>query len=400
LTGCGEGKSDMNFQLSPEQQMIAETARKIGAAFGVDYWRRKDSEKSFPSEIWSSICDAGLCGVAIPAEHGGSGLGMLEMALVVENLAAGGAGCTLAQLFMITPIFGGISISRFGTETMKKILLPKIVAGEMHCCMALTEPDAGSNSLAIRSFASPEGSGWRLNGRKIWITGVDAAAKMLVVARTRKIEEVRKRTEGISLFLIDTQRAGISHAPIEKLGTNTLTSSTVFFDNVRVEPEDLLGTLHGGWTELLDVLNTERIVTVAGLVGTVDLAIRIAVPYAENRRIFDGRPIGSYQALQFPLAQAYAESECARLMNYKAAWLFDNGLPYGSQANMAKLIAAQACASATEHAMQTLGGMGYSKDAHLERLWRDCRLFRFAPVSEEMTLNFIAQHDLGMSRSY
>jgi acyl-CoA dehydrogenase len=139
---------------------------------------------------------------------------------------------------------------------------------------------------------------------------------------------------------------------------------------------------------------------VAGLVGTVDLAIRIAVPYAESRRIFGGRPIGSYQALQFPLAQAYAESECARLMNYKAAWLFDNALPYGSQANVAKLIAAQACSSATEHAMQTLGGTGYAKDAHLERLWRDCRLFRFAPVSEEMTLNFIAQHDLGMPRSY
>ena len=381
--------------------MIADTARKIGTAFGLDYWRAKDKDKSFPSEIWSAICDAGLCGVAIPAEYGGGGLGMFDMALVVENLAAGGAGCTLAQLFMITPIFGGIAISRFGSRAHeKKFSSPGSSRGEMHCCMALTEPDAGSNSLAIRSFASPEGSGWRLNGRKIWITGVDAAAKMLVVARTQKLEDVRKKTEGISLFLVDTERTGISHQPIEKLGTNTLTSSNVYFENVRVEPEELLGTLHGGWAELLDVLNTERIVTVAGLVGTVDLAIRIAVPYAESRRIFAGRPIGSYQALQFPLAQSHAESECARLMNYKAAWLFDSGLPYGSQANVAKLIAAQACSAATEHAMQTLGGTGYSKDAHLERLWRDCRLFRFAPVSEEMTLNFIAQHDLGMPRSY
>jgi acyl-CoA dehydrogenase len=390
----------MNFELSPEQQMIAQTAGKIGAAFGLDYWHRKDREKAFPHEIWSAICDAGLCGIAIPVEHGGSGLGMLEMALAVEALAAGGAGSTLAQLFMITPIFGGISVSRFGSEAMKADLLPRIVSGKMHCCMALTEPDAGSNSLAISSFAARDGNGWRLSGRKIWITGVDTAEKMLVVARTRKREEVRKRTEGISLFLIDTRRAGVSHSPIEKLGTNTLMSSSVFFDNVRIEGEELLGTLDAGWPELLDVLNTERIVTVAGLVGTIDLAIHIAVPYAESRKIFDGRPIGSYQGLQFPLAQAYAEGTCARLMNYNAAWLFDNGRPYGSEANMAKLMAAQACAAATERAMQILGGTGYSKDAHLERLWRDCRLFRFAPVSEEMALNYIAQHDLGMPRSY
>jgi acyl-CoA dehydrogenase len=300
---------------------------------------------------------------------------------------------------MITPIFGGLAISRFGTKAMKG-LLPDMVSGKIHCCMALTEPDAGSNSLAIRTFAAPGKSGWRLNGRKIWITGVDIAAKVLVVARTKKLDEVQRKTDGISLFLIDVDRAGLSHAPIEKLGTNTLSSSNVFFEDVHVRPEELLGTLHGAWPELLDVLNTERIVTVAGLVGTVDLAIRTAVAYAADRKVFDGRPIGSYQGVQFPLAQAHAESECARVMNYKAAWRFDNGLPFGSEANIAKLIAARACTAATEHAMQTLGGMGYAKDTHLERLWRDCRLFRFAPVSEEMTLNFIAQHDLGMPRSY
>jgi acyl-CoA dehydrogenase len=380
--------------------MMVETARNIGTSFGLDYWRAKDRDKAFPREMWQAICDAGLCGVAIPAEYGGAGLGMLETALVVESLVAGGAGCTLAQIFMLTPIFGGIALSRFGTEALKKTLLPKIVSGQMHCCMAMTEPDAGSNSLAIRTFATADGNGWLLNGRKVWITGVDIASKMLIVARTRKLEEVRRKTDGISLFMIDTERPGVSHSAIEKLGTHTLSSSNVFFDNVRLDTEDLIGTLDGGWPQLLDVLNTERIVTVAGLVGTVDLAIRLAVAYAGERRVFDGRPIGSYQGLQFPLAQAHAESECARLMNYKAAWLFDNGEPYGSQANVAKLIAAQACSAATESAMQTLGGMGYAKDFHLERLWRDCRLFRFAPVSEEMTLNFIAQHDLGLPRSY
>lgn len=390
----------MEFDLTPEQQMIVETARKVGAQFGLDYWREKDREKSFPAEMWQAICDAGLAGVAIPAEFGGGGLGMLEMALVIENLVAGGAGSTLAQIFMITPIFGGVTVTRFGSQAMKASLLPRIVSGQTHCCMALTEPDAGSNSLAIKSFAVAEGNGWRLNGRKIWITGVEVAEKMLVVARTRKLEEVAKKTQGISLFLIDVGREGVSHAPIEKLGTNTIASSNVFFDEVRLDAEDLMGTLHEGWSQLLDVLNTERIVTAAGLVGTVDLAIRMAVDYAGQRKVFDGKPIGAYQGLQFPLAQAHAESESARLMNYRAASAYDRGLPYGKEANIAKLIAAQACSAATERAMQTMGGMGYAKEAHLERLWRDCRLFRFAPVSEEMTLNFIAQHGLGMPRSY
>ncbi|HVJ31704.1 MAG TPA: acyl-CoA dehydrogenase family protein [Terriglobia bacterium] len=390
----------MEFLLSPEQEMMVETARKVGAAFGPDYWRDKDREKAFPAEAWQAICDAGLCGVALPAEYGGSGLGMLDMALVIENLVAGGAGSTLAQIFMMTPIFGGVSIARFGTADMKRRLLPKIIAGEIHFCMALTEPDAGSNSLAIKSFARADGNGWRLNGRKIWITGVEVAEKMLVVARTKKLEEVSRKTDGLSLFLIDVDRPGVSYSPIDKLGTNTITSSNVYFDDVALDPEDLIGTLDGGWRQLLDVLNTERIVTVAGLVGTVRLATQMAVDYGAGRKVFGETPIGAYQGLQFPLAQAHAESECARLMNYKAAWLFDNGQPFGSQANVAKLIAAQSCSAATERAMQVLGGMGYAKDAHLERLWRDCRLFRFAPVSEEMTLNFIAQHDLGMPRSY
>lgn len=390
----------MEFDFTPEQRMIVDTARKVGAAFGPDYWREKDRDKSFPAEMWQAICDAGLAGVAIPAEFGGSGLGMLEMALVIETLVAGGAGSTLAQIFMITPIFGGVTVSRFGSAAMMASLLPKIVTGEMHCCMALTEPDAGSNSLAIKTFATQDGNGWRLNGRKIWITGVEVAEKMLVVARTRKLEEVAKKTEGISLFLIDVAREGVSHAPIEKLGTNTIASSNVFFDDVRLDAEDLIGTLHHGWGQLLDVLNTERIVTTAGLVGTVELAVRMAVDYASQRKVFDGKPIGAYQGLQFPLAQAHAESECARLMNYRAAWSYDQGLPYGKEANIAKLIAAQACSAATERAMQTMGGMGYAKESHLERLWRDCRLFRFAPVSEEMTLNFIAQHGLGLPRSY
>lgn len=390
----------MDFTLTQDQQMIAESARKVGAAFGLDYWRKQDEKKAFPSEFWKAVCAAGLCGAALPEEHGGSGLGMLEMALIVEELAAGGGGSTVGQLFMINPIFGGVSISRFGSADMKRELLPRIISGELNFCMALTEPDAGSNSLEIKSFATKTGNGWRLNGRKIWITGVEAAGKMLVVARTTKVEDSPKRTHGLSMFMIDVQRKGLSYAPIDKLGTNTLSSCNVFFDDVDVDGSELVGTLDGGWYELLDILNTERIVTTAGLVGAGELAIKLGVDYANERRVFGKTPVSAYQGLQFPLAQYWAELSCARLMNQKAAALFDRGEPYGTEANVAKLIASQAASAGIEQAMQMMGGMGFAKEMHVERLWRDARLFRFAPISEEMILNFIAGQNLRMPRSY
>ncbi|MCZ7659693.1 MAG: acyl-CoA/acyl-ACP dehydrogenase [Xanthobacteraceae bacterium] len=390
----------MDFLLTEEQRMIGETARKVGDRFGLEYWRELDAAKAFPGEFWKAVCEAGLCGVALPTEYGGSGLGMIEMALIVEALSASGGGSTVGQLFMINPIFGGVSIAKFGTPAMKRELLPRIISGEINCCMALTEPDAGSNSLEIQTFAARHGNGWRLNGRKIWITGVESAEKMLVIARTSKVQDVKRRTEGLSMFLVDVRRKGLSYSSIEKLGTNTLSSCSVFFEDVDVSGDELVGTLDGGWYELLDVLNTERIVTTAGLVGAAELAFRIAVDYAKERRVFGGRPIGEYQGIQFPLAQSFAEVECARLMNHKAASLFDRGLPYGTEANVAKLIASQGASNGIEHAMQTLGGMGFAKETHLERLWRDARLFRFAPISEQMILNFIAMQNLGLPRSY
>ena len=390
----------MDFELSEEQRMLVDTARRIGAEFGFEYWMRKDTARAFPREMWQAICDAGLCGIALPEQHGGSGLGMVEVALAIENLSAGGAGSTLAQVFMLNPIFGGVSLSKYAPAAMRDALLPELIAGRINFCMALTEPDAGSNSLHIRTFATRDGSGWRLNGAKIWITGVEEAAKMLVVARTTKAEDSPRKSHGLSLFIIDVGRAGVSSEPIEKVGTHTLSACSVFFDDVRIEAGELVGELDQGWSALLDILNTERIVTTAGLVGVGRLALRKAVEYAAERKVFGDRPIGAYQGLQFPLAQAHAELECASLMNLKAASLFDHGQPFGSQANAGKLIGWQAANEAIERAMQTMGGLGYARASHLERLWRDVRLFRFAPISEEMILNFIAQHDLGMPRSY
>ena len=390
----------MNFHLSSEQKLIIDTASKVGRDFGLDYWSKKDEEKAFPHECWQAICDAGLAGAALPEASGGSGLGMTEVALIVEEIAAGGGGATVGQLFMINPIFGGVTVSMFGTQTMKDSMLPDMMSGKLNFCMALTEPNTGSNTLALKTFAQEDGEGWRLNGRKIWITAVDSAQKMLVIARTKKSEEVSRPSEGISMFMIDVDREGLSYTPIDKVGTRTLSSSSVFFDDVRIEKHELVGTLHNGFRELLEVLNTERIVTTACMGGAGRLALELGLKYASDRKVFGERVIGSYQGLQFPLAQAHAELECAKQMNLKAAWLCDQGLPYGSEANVAKLIGCQAASHAIDRSMQTMGGMGYSKEYHVERLWRDARLFKFAPVSEEMVLNYIAVHDLGMAKSY
>ena len=390
----------MNFDRSDEQTMLIETARRVGEKFGLDYWRELDAQKAFPAAIWQEICDAGLCGIAIPEEFGGAGLGMTEVAMAIEALCAAGGGSTLSQMFMCNPVFGGVTISNFGTEAMKRELLPALVAGKAMFAMALTEPDAGTNSLAIKTFAKADGDGWRISGQKIWITAVPQATKILIVARTKKLDEVSRKTDGISLFLIDVEREGLTHQAIDKVGTNTLPSSSVFLDDVRVEPNELVGALDGGFRQLLDVLNTERIVTTAGLVATAQLAIRLAADYARERKVFNNAPIGSYQGIQFPLAEAQIQLECARLMNHKAATLYDQGKPYGTEANMAKYMAGHAAGHATDRAIQTLGGMGYAKEYHVERLWRDARLFRVAPVSEEMILNYVAQHDLGLPRSY
>lgn len=390
----------MDYELSDEQKMIKETARKVGESFGLEYWRDRDAAHEFPAEAWQAICDAGLCGVALPEEYGGSGLGMLEVALVVEEVAAGGAGSTIGQLFITNPCFGGVAILNHGTPQMRKEMLPKLVSGDLKFCMALTEPDAGINTTSITSFAEKDGDGWRLNGRKIWITSVPEAQKMLVIARTQRLDEVERKTHGISLFMIDVEREGLTYFPIEKAGTNTLTSSNVFFDSVRIEPEELIGTEHKAWIELWDVLNTERLVATAAMVGAGRLALRLAVEYVNERKVFGKTPIGAYQSIQHPLAEAHALLSCAREMNFKAAWLCDNGLPYASEANTAKLIGARGLALATERAMKSMGGMGYARASYVERLWRDAWLSQVAPVPEEMILNFIAQQDLGLPRSY
>lgn len=390
----------MNFDITEEQKMMMETARQIGERYGLDYWRQKDGAKEYPAEIWQAICDAGIAGMMVPEEYGGLGLGLVDLALCIEELCKAGAGSTLSQMFMLNPVFGGVSLALYGSDEMKHTLLPGLCDGSVTFCMALTEPDAGTNSLGMKTRAERVEGGWAISGQKIWITGVAASKKMLIVARTTQPQDGAKKTHGISLFMVDSDRQGIIHNAIDKLGTNTLSSSIVYLDRVFADDGEVIGTIDGGWRELLDILNCERIVTTAGLVGTGAIALKLAVDYARERKVFDGRPIGSYQGLQFPLAQSWAELEAAKILNLKAASNFDRKLPFGSESNAAKLIASQAASAAAEQSMQVMGGMGYSKEFHAERLWRDARLFRFAPVSEEMILNYIATANLGLPRSY
>ncbi len=380
--------------------MLIDSAKRIGQAYGLDYWLELDRTQRPPLEMWKEICSAGLAGAALPEQHGGSGLGMVDLTLVIESLCATGAGVPLAQLFMLNPLFGCHAIVRFGTTRMQREILPGLMNGSELLSFALTEPNSGNNSLSLTTQAKRSGSSWILRGQKTWITLAHESRWMLVVARTTPASAVSKRTDGLSMFLIDAHRKGIETQKIEKNVTRPLNSYSVFFDDVVVDEGELIGTLDGAWPEIIELLNGERIVTAAGLVGAGELAVKQAAAYALERKIFKGAPIGSYQAVQFPLAHAHAELECARLMNHKAAWLMDQGRPFGSEANTAKLIASQAACSATDRAIQTLGGMGFAAGYHVERLWRDTRVFSVAPIPQEMILGFIATHDLGLPRSY
>ncbi len=299
-----------------------------------------------------------MCGVALPKEQGGLGLWHVGDGVDRGESGGSGGGRYYWQLFMINPIFAG----SVGFEIRQRMDAVRNTApahsGKLNCCMALTEANAGSNTLELQTTARAEGDGWRLNGSKIWITCVPNAQKMLVVARTQKKEECKRRTDGLSLFMIDATREGLSHQEIDKLGTRTLALELRVFRQCAGVPGGTRRHAASGWPELLEVLNTERIVTTAALVGAGELAIRLAVDYAEQRSVFKGATISRYQGIQFPLAQCHAEIEAARLMNYRAATLCDDHQPYGSEANIAKLLAAQTVARATERSMQTMGRHG------------------------------------------
>jgi acyl-CoA dehydrogenase len=392
----------MDFQLPESALAVREGVAAVAAKYDHAYWSRCEEEHRFPSEVFADLAHGGWFGLAIPEEYGGGGQGLLELAVANETLCASG-GTAGSFFYVTTPGFGGMTITRHGTEQQKQDILPGLAAGQIQFCLALTEPDAGSNALEITTSARADGDDFLIKGQKVWISNVENADWMVAVTRTIPAAEARPRTNGFTLFLVDVKEAlaagTLTYSPIPKMGSNILYSSQVFFDDVRVPASDVIGQVDQGFAVLWDVLNPERILAAAGGVGAADAALDVACGYARERIVF-GRPIGSNQAIQFPLAQIKAKAELGRLMAYKAAWLFDNHQPCGTEANIAKLTGAQVAWEAANQAFQTLGGMAYSKEYPVERMFRDARIGKNIPVAEELVLAHIGTGALGLPKSY
>jgi acyl-CoA dehydrogenase len=392
----------VDFDLPESAIAVRDGVAAVAARYDHAYWSRCEEQHEFPTEAWRDLADGGWIGLCVPEEYGGGGAGMLELAIACETLAASG-GTAGIFLYILTPGFGAMTLARHGTAEQKQAILPGVATGDVQFCLALTEPDAGSNALAITTSARRDGDDFVLQGQKTWISGVENADWMLVVTRTTALADARPRTAGFTLFLVDVTQAlaegTLTYHPIPKLGGNVVTSSQVFLDGVRVPVSNVVGTVDEGFGVLWDVLNPERILAAAGGVGGAEAALRLAADYARERQVF-GRPIGANQAIQFPLAQLKAKTELARLMTYKAAWLFDQGRPCGNETNVAKLTAAQVAWESADQAFQTFGGMAYSKELPVERLFRDSRIGKNIPVAEELILAHIGTQMLGLPRSY
>jgi acyl-CoA dehydrogenase len=296
-------------------------------------------------------------------------------------------------------IFGLNPVVRHGTEELKRRILPAAAAGTLHVAFGVTEPTAGSDTPSISTFARRDGDQYLISGQKVWTSKAKESSKVLLLARTTTLEDSPRRTDGMTLFLADLDPAHVTIHAIEKLGRGAVDSNEVFYDDLPVDAADVVGEVGRGFYHLLDGLNPERILIASEALGTGRVALARAVEYAKSRVVF-GRPIGQNQGIQFPLADAYTKLAAAELMIRKASWLYDNGKPCGAEANMAKYLASEAAFDAADRALQTFGGFGYAKEFNVERYWREARLMKIAPVTQEMILNFLGQHELGLPRSY
>lgn len=388
----------MDFELTEEQRAVREAARALAAGFDDAYWRACDRDHRFPWEFYRAFAEAGWLGIAIPRELGGAGLGITEASLLLEEVAASGAAMNGATALHLT-IFGLNPVVRHGTDELRARVLPAAAAGELHVAFGVTEPDAGSDTPSITTRAVRDGDRWIVRGKKVWTSKALESSKVLLLARTTPLEECARRTDGMTLFLADLDPAHVMIRPIEKLGRNAVDSNEVFYDDLPVDARDVVGEVGRGFYHLLDGLNPERILVASEALGTGRAALRRATAYAKERRVF-GRPIGQNQGIQFPLADSHAKLAAAELMIRKAAWLYDNGQPCGAEANMAKYLASEWGFEAADRALQTHGGFGYAKEFDVERYWREVRVMRIAPITQEMVLNFIGQHELGLPRSY
>jgi len=388
----------MDFSTNDEHELIRGAVRKVCAGFPDAYWAKCDADHEFPWAFYDAMAAAGWVGVAIPEAYGGSGRGITEASIVLGEVAASGAamnGATPLHLSM----FGMEPVVKFGSEAMKQKYLPDVARGTLHVAFGVTEPDAGTDTTSISTLARREGDHYIVRGRKVWTTKALQSARVLLLVRTTPRDQVARKTDGMTLLLAELQRPEVSISPIDKVGRNAVATCEVVYDDLPVHVTDRVGEEGKGFQYLLAGLNAERILIAAEAIGIGRAALRRAVDYANERVVF-GRAIGKNQGVAFPLGEARMRLDAAELMVRKAAWLLDNGQPCGAEANMAKWLAADAAFQAADQAMQTHGGFGYAREYHVERYWREARLMRIAPISQEMILNYVTEHVLGLPRSY
>jgi acyl-CoA dehydrogenase len=386
------------FWFDDDQQAIRDGVLRVCERFDAEYWRRTDDTGEFPQAFVDAACEAGWLGAAMPAELGGSGLGVTEAAIIMQAIAESGAGFSGASAIHLN-IFGPMPLVKFGTDAQKQKLIPRLISGQDRMCFGVTEPDAGLDTTRVSTRAEKTNEGWVIRGRKMWTTMAQRATKMLIVARTTPREAAKKPHEGISLFYVDFDREKIQARPIPKMGRKAIESNAVFIDDLQVPADALVGEEGKGFYYLLEGLNPERVLVGAEAVGLGRAALRRAAGYARERVVF-GRPIGQNQGVAHPLARAWAELEAANLMCFKAAALYDAGKECGAEANAAKYLGGEAGFRACEAAVLAHGGMGYAKEYDVERYMRESMIARIAPVSREMIFNYIAERVLGLPKSY
>ena len=388
----------MDFELTEDQETIRKSVAGLLRDFDDQYWMEKDQAHAFPTEFYDTVAGGGWLGITIPEAYGGHGLGITEASLLLEEVARSGGGMNAASAIHLS-IFGMHPVVVHGSEELKRRTLPRIASGDLHVCFGVTEPGAGLDTASITTYARRDGDHYVVNGRKVWISKAMESEKILLLTRTSKADEVARKTDGMTLFLTDIDRDRIDIRPITKMGRNAVTSNELFIDDLRIPVEDRVGEEGQGFRYLLDGLNPERMLIAAEALGIGRASLDKAVRYAKERVVFD-RPIGMNQGIQFPLADSLAHLDAAELVLRKATWLYDNGRPCGREANTAKYLCADAGFTAADRALQTHGGMGYSEEYGVSRYFREARLMRIAPISQEMILNYLGSHTLGLPRSY
>jgi acyl-CoA dehydrogenase len=379
---------------------IVEIRRSVAALcerFGNEYWRELDRERKYPSEFVNAMTESGFLGALVPEAYGGVGQGLVVAANILEEVHACGANAAAIHAQMYT--MG--TLLRHGSDAQKEMWLPRIATGEVRLqAFGVTEPAAGTDTTSIRTVAERRGDSYVINGQKVWTSRAEHSDLMILLARTTRKEDVVRRSEGLSVFLVDMKKAlgkGMTIKPIRAMINHSTTE--VFFDNLEIPADCLIGEEGKGFRYILDGMNAERILIAAECIGDATWFTRKSTSYANERVVF-GRPIGKNQGVQFPIARAHAEAAAARLMVYQAANLFDAGEPCAAEANMAKLLASEASWKAADTCLQTHGGFGFAEEYDVERKFRETRLYQVAPISTNLILSYIGEHVLGMPRSY